>query len=161
MRPAVFAYQCTAKSKRSGCRCKNYACRDRDTCRMHGGTSRQGAAHPNYRHGGCSKVLREVTAKLDKALRRPIEVDVLLFPRPLEEIGDRQPLRGLIVPPGQLTIREWMRALRTARRMLAEELAELRAQIAAEAVSRAPSSPRPDTNVRAQAAPSPPPKETP
>ena len=133
MRPPVFDYQCTAKSKRSGCRCKNYACRDRDTCRMHGGTSLQGADHPNYRHGRCSKVLRQVRAKLDKALRRPIKVEVLLFPRPLDEIGDqmrRQPLAGLIVPPDQLTVAERMRALRTARRMLAEELAELRAEAA-------------------------------
>ena len=31
--------QCTAKSKRSGERCKNPACKGRKTCRMHGGTN--------------------------------------------------------------------------------------------------------------------------
>jgi hypothetical protein len=61
-------------------------------------------------------------------------VEVLLFPEPLEEIaqkvGPRQRLRALIVPPGQVTVAEWMRALRAARRALAQELAELRAEAA-------------------------------
>jgi hypothetical protein len=98
---------------------------------MHGGKSLRGADHPNFRHGRCSKVLRQVSARLGGLLRRPIKVEVLLFPRPLGELADqggRQPLRGLIVPPEQLTVGEWMRALRAARRLLAQELAELRAE---------------------------------
>jgi hypothetical protein len=47
--------QCTAKSKRSGERCKNYACRGRGTCRMHGGKSPRGIGHPNTKHGMYSK----------------------------------------------------------------------------------------------------------
>jgi len=39
-RPVQFdctkGQQCTARSKRSGERCRNYACQDRETCRMHG-----------------------------------------------------------------------------------------------------------------------------
>src|SRR5262249_4592658 len=59
MRTTVFNFQCAAKSKRSGARCRNYACRDRATCRMHGGRSRRGADHPNFRDGRHSKVLHE------------------------------------------------------------------------------------------------------
>ena len=46
---------------------------------------------------------------------RPVVVKVLLFPQPLDEIAKdagRRRLQGLIVPPGQLTVGEWMRALR-------------------------------------------------
>jgi hypothetical protein len=98
---------------------------------MHGGKSLRGADHPNFRHGRCSKLLRQASARLGGLLRRPIKVEVLLFPRPLNELADqvgRQPLRGLIVPPQTQTIGERMRALRAARRMLAEELAALRAE---------------------------------
>jgi hypothetical protein len=66
-------------------------------------------------------------------------VKVLLFPEPLAEVAKkvgrrprRQRLGGLLVPPdpvteGPVTVGEWMRALRAARRLLAQELAELRA----------------------------------
>lgn len=49
--------QCTAKSKRSGERCKAQAVRGRTTCRMHGGTHPVGALAPQYKHGRYSKVL--------------------------------------------------------------------------------------------------------
>jgi hypothetical protein len=130
MRPPVFDFQCTAKSKRSGCRCKNYACRGRGTCRMHGGKSKRGSHHPNWRHGRFAKDLRNLHWLLKP---RPVLVEVLLFPRPMDEIAKqlgRERLRGLVVPPGQLTVAEWMRALRAARRILAQELAELRAEAA-------------------------------
>jgi hypothetical protein len=64
-------------------------------------------------------------------------VKVLLFPQTMAEVagqaGKRRPrLGGLLVPPepvtmGQVTVGEWMRALRAARRLLAKELAALRA----------------------------------
>ena len=131
MRPPVFASQCTARSKRSGCRCKNYACRGRQTCRMHGGVSKRGCNHPNFRHGRFTKELRQLHWLFKP---RPVVVKVLLFPQTMEEVvkkvGRRQRLRGLIAPPGQVTMGEWMRALRAARRLLAHELAELRAEAA-------------------------------
>jgi hypothetical protein len=130
MGPPVFNFQCSAKRKRSGCRCKNYACRGRGACRMHGGKSLSGCNHPNFRHGRCSKVLRKLPPLLKP---RPVAVEVLLFPRPLEEIkwkAGREPLRGLVVPPEHLTVGQWMRALRAARRRLAQELPELRAELA-------------------------------
>ena len=129
MRPPEFKFQCSATSKRSSCRCKNYACRGRSTCRMHGGTSKRGSNHPNFRHGRCVK---ESLRGLEWLKPRPIRVEVLLFPQPLEEIVKRlhrEQLRGLIVPPDCMRVGDWMRALRTARRMLAKELAELRAEI--------------------------------
>jgi hypothetical protein len=57
MRPQGFSErQCTAKSRRSGERCRNFACRNRPTCRMHGGRSRRGAEHPNYKNGAHSAI---------------------------------------------------------------------------------------------------------
>ena len=83
-RPVQFAcskgQQCTAKSKRSGKRCRNYACQDRETCRMHGGTSRRGKEHPNYKTGRHSKVLRKIAQKFNRLLQRPVEVCIELYP---------------------------------------------------------------------------------
>jgi hypothetical protein len=129
MRPTTFNRQCTAKSKRSGCRCKNYACRDRETCRMHGGKSLRGADHPNFRHGRCSKLLRGLRKRLGFLQPRPVNVHISLIASPLEEIGGRlKRPRGRITPLEHVTVGEWMRALRAARRMLAEALADLRAE---------------------------------
>jgi len=139
VRPAEFNFQCKAKCKRSGVRCKNYRCRGRETCRMHGGTSRRGAEHHNFKHGKHSKVLAEVRRKFVRWLQRPIEFNVLLFPKALEEITaqdfrrSRQRglgLRGMAVGLDQLTDSDRMRVIRAARRILAEELAELRAEAA-------------------------------
>jgi hypothetical protein len=99
---------------------------------MHGGKSLIGCDHPNFRHGRCSKVLRKLPPLFKQ---RPVTVDVLLFPQPPEEIelkARRERLHGLVVPQERLTIGEWMRALRAARRMLAQELAELREGVAEE-----------------------------
>ena len=43
--------RCTATSKRSRERCKNPAVKGRTVCRLHGGASLRGPAHPNWRHG--------------------------------------------------------------------------------------------------------------
>ena len=132
-RPAVFStIQCAASSKRSGVRCKNYACRGRDTCRMHGGTSRRGMEHPNYKTGLHSKDVREAGEMMGRFLERPVEVRVQLFARPVEEIaakvGRGQRLDGLVVSSERMTVGERMRALRAARRLIGQELAELRAE---------------------------------
>lgn len=49
--------QCTATSKRSGKRCRNPPMDGRAVCRMHGGKSPRGLAHPSTTHGGYSKDL--------------------------------------------------------------------------------------------------------
>jgi hypothetical protein len=94
---------------------------------MHGGTSKNGGEHPNYRHGRYSKPAQELFRLLNP--RRPIGVQVLLFPFPMKEAWKHAglgPLQPLVIPPEKLTIGEWMRALRAARRELGEELAEIR-----------------------------------
>lgn len=48
--------QCTSKSKRSGQQCKNPAMPN-GKCRMHGGKSVSGLAHPSTKHGRYSKDL--------------------------------------------------------------------------------------------------------
>jgi hypothetical protein len=99
---------------------------------MHGGTSKRGADHPNFRHGRYTKGLSELFQSLLKP--RPTRVDVLLFPESMEElamkIGGKRRLRGFVVPPDQLTVADRLRTLRAARRLLAQELAELRARAA-------------------------------
>jgi hypothetical protein len=53
MHKAHAAPRCTAKSKRSGERCKAPAVRGRHVCRMHGAFAGapRGEAHGMYRHG--------------------------------------------------------------------------------------------------------------
>jgi hypothetical protein len=50
--------KCGAK-KRNGQPCTQYPVTGKKRCRMHGGTSLRGIAHPAYRHGRFSKVLPE------------------------------------------------------------------------------------------------------
>lgn len=47
--------QCTAKSKRSGARCKNASMKGRTVCRMHGGKSLRGISSATHDHGYHSK----------------------------------------------------------------------------------------------------------
>ena len=49
--------QCTAKSKRSGERCKNRPARGRSVCHIHGGKSLSGVASATYQNGRYSKYL--------------------------------------------------------------------------------------------------------
>ncbi len=49
--------RCTAKSKRSGNRCRNNAVTGRNVCRMHGGKSPIGPASATYRDGRHSRYL--------------------------------------------------------------------------------------------------------
>jgi hypothetical protein len=99
---------------------------------MHGGKSKRGKDHWNYRTGLYSKDVKEASEMMARVLQRSVEVRVVLYPETLEEIaakvGRGQRLHGLIVKPEHTTIDEWMRALRAARRLLAQELAELRAE---------------------------------
>ena len=49
--------QCTAKSKRSGERCKNNAMKGKTVCHIHGGKSLSGPASPSFKTGRYSKFL--------------------------------------------------------------------------------------------------------
>jgi hypothetical protein len=99
---------------------------------MHGGKSKRGKEHWNYRNGVHSKDVKEAGEMMGRFFDRPVEVRVVLYPETLEEIaakiGRKQRLHGLVVPPEQMTVGERMRALRAARRLLAQELTELRAE---------------------------------
>ena len=55
--PMNLAPRCSARSKRSGERCKAPAVKGRKVCRMHGarGGAPSGKANGNYRHGACTK----------------------------------------------------------------------------------------------------------
>lgn len=56
--------QCTAKSKRSGERCKKDAMHGGNVCHIHGGKSPKGAASPTFKHGKRSKYLPQRVANI-------------------------------------------------------------------------------------------------
>jgi hypothetical protein len=64
--------QCQAKSKRSGEQCHNPAMTGQKVCRMHGGKSLKGAAHPNFKDGSRSKYMPKFLAPaFAEALNNP------------------------------------------------------------------------------------------
>ena len=79
--------QCTAHQKHTGERCKSYACRGKQVCRMHGGKSKRGREHWNYKNGLHSKDVREASEMMARVLQRSVEVRVVLYPETLEEIA--------------------------------------------------------------------------
>ena len=60
--------KCKAKSKRSQKQCGRNASRGFEVCNIHGGKSRVGALHPNYKHGLYSKFLPSRFAHLFESL---------------------------------------------------------------------------------------------
>lgn len=68
------ARRCTAKSKRSGGRCKNPPVRGRTVCRMHGGASPVGAASPQYKGAGRFKYLPVAMAERYRAAKADPEL---------------------------------------------------------------------------------------
>lgn len=88
---------CKAKSKRTGQRCHARAMRGQDVCYHHGGKSRRGIAHPNYKHGYYSKspgaqlILSIHFQKYRQAVRaqqREMILDDLANSLPLEHQSD-------------------------------------------------------------------------
>lgn len=64
--------QCTARSKRSGERCKKPAMRGRTVCRSHGGATPRGIASTNFRHGRWSKDLpAQLASRYEEARHDP------------------------------------------------------------------------------------------
>lgn len=51
--------QCRATAKSTGERCKKSATGPHGKCNNHGGKSKKGEDHPNYKHGAFSKYLRD------------------------------------------------------------------------------------------------------
>lgn len=75
--------QCTAKSKRTGERCKNHAIRGRETCRFHGGTHKRGYDNPRTITGSQSKYLNYLPQNLRN------RYDDLLNDKSLRNLDDR------------------------------------------------------------------------
>lgn len=64
--------QCTAKSKRSGERCKRHASIGMNVCAIHGGKTPSGLANPNLKHGRYSKDLpTRLAARYEHAASDP------------------------------------------------------------------------------------------
>lgn len=64
--------QCTARSKRSGERCRKHAMRGRTVCLAHGGKTPRGAASPHFKTGRYSRSLPgHLLAVYEQALRDP------------------------------------------------------------------------------------------
>lgn len=80
MHRANAAPRCTAKSKRSGVRCKAPAVRGKRVCRMHGarGGAPKGKAHGRYRHGQftCEAIERRAAIALLIRLSRLTAADM-------------------------------------------------------------------------------------
>jgi hypothetical protein len=127
--------QCTAKSKRSGKRCRNYACQDRETCRMHGGTSKRGCEHWNYKTGEHSKVVRKAMKQFNSLLQRPMQVRIALYPEGfMETMATPWPERWFVIVdlcdwPYGIPLREQERVLRTIRREISTRLREVREEM--------------------------------
>lgn len=69
---APTAKQCKAKANRTGERCKNPAVDGLDVCRVHGGSSPRGIAHPNFVNGRTSKYTAgRIAAKIQDRLSNP------------------------------------------------------------------------------------------
>lgn len=75
-------HHCTAKSKRSGQRCRNKPVTGRTVCRMHGGNSRRGIAHPNFQTGRYTK---DLPKKLAEQYQASLESQALTSLR--EDLG--------------------------------------------------------------------------
>jgi hypothetical protein len=53
---------CGAKT-RSGRPCQKFPVTGRARCRLHGGASKRGEEHWNYKHGGCTNEARQIASE--------------------------------------------------------------------------------------------------
>ena len=90
---------CKAKSKRTGQRCRARAVRGMQVCYHHGGKSRRGLSHPNFKHGYYSRdgyvryLLSIAMADYRRALRSEQIAEItddLQDTMPLETVRDFQ-----------------------------------------------------------------------
>lgn len=92
--------KCSAKSKRSGVKCKNAAVTDSDKCRIHGGKSPKGMASPHFKSGQFSKLdylPKKLAGRIEKIygdqlvnLEQSIEIQKTLETRYLEKLGSTE-----------------------------------------------------------------------
>jgi hypothetical protein len=92
------AARCTAKSKRSGKRCKNPAVAPSDKCRMHGGKSLKGIAAPAFKDGKRSKYaylpehlstrVEDLSADAIKNLEENINIQRAMESRIMEQFAE-------------------------------------------------------------------------
>jgi hypothetical protein len=69
---ATITRQCTARSKRSGTRCRKHAMRGRSVCLAHGGRTPRGVDSPHFRHGRYSQALpTRLTDAYERARQDP------------------------------------------------------------------------------------------
>lgn len=66
--------RCEATAQSTGERCKKSAVGEHGKCDVHGGKSKKGADHPNFKHGGFSKHFRsDLSEREEEALDRALE----------------------------------------------------------------------------------------
>jgi hypothetical protein len=102
---------------------------------MHGGTSKRGREHPNYKTGQPSKVTRKALKFFNSLLHRPVQVRICLYPEGLIETMEkpRQERYFVLVSfpdGGGLPLYEQKRILRAARRKINTRLRQVRDKIA-------------------------------
>jgi len=122
MRQQGFPGQCTAKSKRSNDRCRNFAVRDCHVCRMHGANSRRGSNHPNFRHGRRTKTVDFAHLFAPYA----VQLRVYLFPKTASEMEmhklSAKAIEAHVLDLDRLMPDDEIRILRVLRRAFAKEL---------------------------------------
>ena len=132
MRQQGFERQCSARSKRNKQRCKNFACLDRAVCRMHGGKSRRGLNHPNFRHGRRIKNPPWNNWLLEEP---SLVLRIFVFPSKAEtalEDANKHILKGghldtWLIRPGDISDEAYGKILRRLRREITHCLNELKA----------------------------------
>ena len=77
--------QCTAKSKRSGNRCKRAPSKEMTVCAMHGGKTPKGFQSPHYKHGRHSRYLNHLPPS--ERARFAENADTLKIPSIQDEIN--------------------------------------------------------------------------
>jgi hypothetical protein len=94
---------------------------------MHGGRSKRGADHPNFRHGQRAKEPIPFDWLKEPRL---CSFTIFLFPKRIGEMpaGEIQggALQGYIVKPSGVTVDEWASLLRTVRGKITKELDAMR-----------------------------------
>jgi hypothetical protein len=84
MSSAHAAPRCTAKSKRTGKRCKGPAVRGWAVCRFHGagGGHRAGRSHPTWKHGLRAQEWIEMRKEIPELVRMEREIERLVSDLP-------------------------------------------------------------------------------
>jgi hypothetical protein len=98
---------------------------------MHGGTSRRGTEHWNFKTGEHSKVVRKTMKKIGSLFQRPIQVRIALYPEGfVETMAKPWPERWFVLVsfPDEygLPLHEKERVLKATRRQISTRLREVK-----------------------------------